>query len=215
MSAKQIGQRILSLRSDIPQNTLRDEEISDSAWESIVDVQMKLKECGIFIDEKRSSTITYVKSTARSIKRRYGLDMIIVDYLGLMTGKGENRAQEIGSISRGLKAIAKELGVSVIALAQLNRGVEGEKRKPNLSDLRDSGEIEQDADIVAMLHRTKQSDSNNPTSIIEVLVRKNRNGPIGEFVIDLHAPTGRISPSKHLIEDIPVVSTFELKLRKR
>jgi replicative DNA helicase len=121
--------------------------------------------------------------------------LVVVDYLGLMRGEGQNRTQEIGSLSRGLKGLAKELGVPIIALAQLNRATESRQdKRPMLSDLRDSGEIEQDADIVAMLHREEQ---HNPApewrGLADVMVRKNRNGPLGEMLLTLDGPTMKFS----------------------
>ena len=139
--------------------------------------------------------VSYVRAVARKIRRQHGLDVICVDYLGLMRGEGQNRNQEIGSLSRGLKALAKELNVPIIALAQLNRSTETRQdRRPQLSDLRDSGEIEQDADIVVMLHR---EDLSNPApewrGIAELIIRKNRNGPLGEVILAMDGPTMQFS----------------------
>jgi replicative DNA helicase len=121
----------------------------------------------------------------RVADERQGLDLIVVDYIGLMSGQGDNRTQQLGAISRGLKALAKELEVPIIALAQLNRGAENRQdKRPMLSDLRDSGEIEQDADIVAMLHRESIYNSAPEwAGVAELLVRKNRHGPAGDVLL--------------------------------
>lgn len=133
------------------------------------------------IDETPAVTLSHIRQRCRRIRRKHGLAMIVVDYLQLMSGKGENRTQEIGSLSRGLKSIAKELDVPVVVGAQINRGVEGRPdRRPLLSDLRESGDIENDADVVLMLFR---EDYYNPEcaekGLAEVIVRKQRNGPVG------------------------------------
>jgi replicative DNA helicase len=126
------------------------------------------------------------------MQRKGGLDLVIVDYVQLMAGTGQNRTQEIGSISRGLKALAKELEVPIVALAQLNRSLEGRTdRRPLLSDLRDSGEVEQDADIVVMLHREAMYGAGPEWhGLAEVLVRKHRNGPTGAVLMSFDEPTG-------------------------
>jgi replicative DNA helicase len=140
------------------------------------------------IDDTAAVTVSHVRAKARRLSRKAGLSLVVIDYLQLMRGDGhnrDNRTQEMGSISRGLKALAKELQVPIIALAQLNRGVEGRAdKRPMLSDLRDSGEIEQDADIVVMLHREAlYSESPEWAGLAEALVRKNRNGPTGELLL--------------------------------
>lgn len=146
---------------------------------STSDAVLRLMELKMFVDHTPSITIGHLRLRSRRIKRKHGLSLIVVDYLQLMRGQGENRTQEIGSISRGLKAIAKELHVPVIAVAQINRGAENRTdRRPLLSDLREAGDIEQDADAVLMLYR---DDYYNPNSLnaglAECIVRKNRNGP--------------------------------------
>jgi len=119
----------------------------------------------------------------------------VIDYLQLMRGTGDTRAQEVGSVSRGLKALAKELRVPVIALAQLNRATESRPdRRPTLADLRDSGEIEQDADIVAMLHRESlYRDAPEWAGLAELLIRKNRNGPTGDCLLAIDGPLMRFT----------------------
>lgn len=149
----------------------------------------------LFIDDKHAVGLAYVRARAKRIQRMHGLGLIVIDYIGLMRGEGQNRTQELGAISRGLKALAKELGVPIIACAQLNRGTEARPdHRPQLHDLRDSGEIEQDADIVLMLHR-EETTNNAPEwrGLAEVFVRKNRNGPTGEIRLRYEGEKTRFS----------------------
>ena len=175
---------------------IRDGDIkSDEEFTSIVEASNDMSTAGFFIDDTPAVGVPYVRAKARRIQRTHGLGLIVIDYLGLMRGTGDNRAQEVGSISRGLKAMAKELRVPVIALAQLNRASEGRlDKKPTLADLRDSGEIEQDADIVGMLHReSMHKDAPEWEGIAHLLIRKNRNGPTGECLLALDGPRMRFS----------------------
>lgn len=186
MSSQQIGLRILAGRSRIPMAAMRGgATLSDDHYNSMSFAMSKSSEQKLMVDDKPSVGVAYIRAKSRQIKRTHGLDLIVVDYLQLMTGKGDNRVQEIGSITRGLKALAKEIGVPIIALAQLNRGLEqrGDKR-PILSDLRDSGEIEQDADIVLMLHREEYyNEDTDYKGIAECLIRKQRNGALGDVLL--------------------------------
>jgi replicative DNA helicase len=138
----------------------------------------------IYVDETPALTPTEVRARARRLKRERGLDLIVVDYLQLMqvAGTKENRATEISEISRSLKALAKELKVPVIALSQLNRGVEQrENKKPVMSDLRESGAIEQDADVILLIYREEFYDNNTTRKgIADIIIAKQRNGPTGE-----------------------------------
>ncbi len=186
MTGNEIGMRILAARSEVPMHLMRVGTGKDEHWDRMGEVHAKAGSTKLFIDDMAASTIAYVRAKARSIKRKHGLGLIVIDYLQLMRGQqGVNRTQEVGSISRGLKALAKELHVPIIALAQLNRGVEGRTdRRPMLSDLRDSGEVEQDADIVAMVHREEiYSEDDRWKGYAELLVRKNRNGPTGDITL--------------------------------
>ena len=185
MSAREIGSRLLSARSQVSVHDMRTGTNDKAHWERMTAQLSRAGKHRLFVDDKAAIGVGYVRAKARRIKRKHGLDLIVIDYLGLMQGHGDNRTQEIGSISRGLKALAKELRVPILALAQLNRGVESRTdKRPMMSDLRDSGEIEQDADIVAMLHREEiYSDAPEWKSIAELLVRKNRNGPLGDVAL--------------------------------
>ena len=144
----------------------------------------RLSRAKIFIDDTPAVPVSAIRSKCRRIAAQHGLDLVIIDYLQLMRGEGneQSREQEISAISRGLKGLAKELSVPVIALSQLNRGVEQRAdKRPLMSDLRESGAIEQDADIIMFLYRDEvYTDSPDNKGLGEVLVRKQRNGNIGE-----------------------------------
>lgn len=185
MSTREIGSRLLSARAKVSVHAMRTGTNDQEHWRRMSHQVAKADKQRLFVDDKAAIGVGYVRAKARRIKRQNGLDLIVIDYLGLMSGQGDNRTQEIGSISRGLKALAKELGVPIIALAQLNRGVESRTdKRPLLSDLRDSGEVEQDADIVAMLHREDLYNSAAEwKGLAELLVRKNRNGPVGDITL--------------------------------
>lgn len=185
MTRRELTQRLLALRSGVSVTAQRSGQLEERIWDRIIACQGKTVGQRLFLIDRPSIGVAYIRAAARKIKRQKGLELIVVDYLGLMRGEGQNRTQEIGSISRGLKALAKELGIPIIALAQLNRGVEGRAdKRPMLSDLRDSGEVEQDADIVAMLHREELYSADSAwQGKAELLIRKNRNGPTGERLL--------------------------------
>jgi replicative DNA helicase len=145
------------------------------------------------IDDRPAITIQYIRSACRKAKRKTGLDMIVIDYLQLMQGAGDNRTQEIGAISRGLKGIAKEFDIPVIVLSQLSRKVEDRAdKRPLMSDLRDSGEIEQDADLILLIYREEAYDKETENKgIAEIICRKNRNGATGEVLAKFTGETTR------------------------
>ncbi|MHB8914930.1 MAG: replicative DNA helicase [Thiobacillus sp.] len=183
MPSQQIGLRILSARSRIPISAMRggESKLPQDSYDKMGAAMASVSSQKFVIDDRPAVSVAYIRAKARKIKRKHGLDLIVIDYLQLMTGKGDNRVQEIGSISRGLKAVAKELEVPIIALAQLNRGLESRSdKRPVLSDLRDSGEIEQDADIVLMLYRDEYyNEKSEYQGLAECLIRKQRNGALG------------------------------------
>lgn len=185
MTRREIGMRIMAARSSVSVYAMRAGTKDDSAWTRMNDAVPKAEAQRLWIDDKPGIGVAYVRARARRMKRKHGLSLLVIDYLGLMQGKGDTRAQEIGSVSRGLKELAKELQVPIIVLAQLNRGVEGRTdKRPIMSDLRDSGEIEQDADIVAFLHREElYSEAAEWKGFAELIVRKNRNGPLGDIAL--------------------------------
>ncbi|MGX8883193.1 replicative DNA helicase [Methylovorus sp. SPW-M1] len=185
MSAKEIGMRILAARSGVTLQQMRTGTRENNHWDAMTTARKSISQQKLTIDDRPAVSVHQVRAKAKRVRRNCGLDLIVVDYLGLMTGKGDNRTQEIGSISRGLKNLAKELQIPIIALAQLNRGVESRQdKRPMMSDLRDSGEVEQDADIIVMLHREEMYNSSDEwTGLAEALVRKNRNGPTGDIYL--------------------------------
>lgn len=187
MSKIEIVERLLSIHTEIDHHKIRSKRLSSDDEKAIVRSTGEMN-LDIIITDAGSQTVTTIAAEARKCKRRYGLDAIIIDYLQLMTPtlpkgyKVSNREEAVSSMSRGLKILAKNLQVPVVCLCQLNRDVE--KRvdgKPRLSDLRESGAIEQDADTVLMLHRLPSEEPSDPIDIIDVLVPKQRNGPQGSF----------------------------------
>lgn len=187
MTRREIAARILAARSGVSVQAMRSGTDARDDWDRMSTAVGASMGWPMFIDDTPAVTVAYVRAKARRIRRAQGLGLVVIDYLGLMRGTGDNRAQEVGSISRGLKALAKELQIPVIALAQLNRASEGRpNRQPTLADLRDSGEIEQDADVVAMLHREDMHRTAPEwEGLAQMFVRKNRNGPTGECLLAL------------------------------
>jgi replicative DNA helicase len=187
MPSEQLVTRMLASIGHVPLNSIRSGRISDDDWVRITAATSQLSEARIFIDESAGLTPTELRARARRIKREHGLDLVVVDYLQLMQvpGTNENRATEIAEISRGLKALAKELAVPVIALSQLNRSVEQRtEKKPVMSDLRESGAIEQDADMILLIYRDEVYDKNTTKKgIAEIDLAKHRNGETGTFLL--------------------------------
>ncbi|MEK9552122.1 MAG: replicative DNA helicase [Alphaproteobacteria bacterium] len=212
MSAEQLGTRILSERARIDSNAIRQGDLNAEEFDRLVEVSNQLSVAPFYIDDTPSLSVSQVASRARRMKRTGGLGLIVVDYLQLLTPqlgvKSENRVQEISNISRSLKAIAKELDVPVLALSQLSRAVEQrEDKRPNLSDLRESGSIEQDADVVLFIYREEyylnkkdperdareteeQFNAKNDAFMArlqaaenkaEVIIAKQRHGPVGSI----------------------------------
>jgi replicative DNA helicase len=184
MSSESLTLRMISSLGRINQGHLRSGRLSEEDWPRIDSAMTQLGAAKIYVDETPALTPTEVRARARRLKRERGLDLIVVDYLQLMQvpGTKENRATEISEISRSLKALAKELKVPVIALSQLNRGVEQrENKKPVMSDLRESGAIEQDADVILLIYREEFYDNNTTRKgIADIIIAKQRNGPTGE-----------------------------------
>ena len=184
MSREQLAFRMISSLGRIDQSKLRIGQIDDD-WPRVNSAIEQMKNASIYIDDTGALTPTDVRARARRLKREHGLDMIVLDYLQLMqvAGNTENRATEISEISRSLKALAKELAVPVIALSQLNRGVEQRTdKRPVMSDLRESGAIEQDADVIMMIYREEVYDKNTTRKgIADIIITKQRNGEIGDI----------------------------------
>jgi replicative DNA helicase len=184
MGAEQLVMRMLCAEGNIDAQRLRTGSLTDEDWGKLTMAMGSLASSGIFIDDTPGVRISDIRSKCRRLKQEHGLGMILIDYLQLILGSGrsgENRQQEVSEISRSLKQLARELQVPVIALSQLSRGVEQRQdKRPMMSDIRESGSIEQDADIVAFLYRDdyydKESENKN---IIEIIIAKQRNGPTG------------------------------------
>ncbi|MEL7024499.1 MAG: replicative DNA helicase [Pseudomonadota bacterium] len=185
MGAEQLAFRMISSLGRVDQTHLRTGKFPDEDWDRINTAVQLMSEAPIFIDDTPAMSPTEVRARARRLKREHGLGLIVVDYLQLMQvpGNTENRTAEISEISRGLKALAKELEVPVIALSQLNRSVEQRTdKRPVMSDLRESGAIEQDADLICFIYREEVYDSETPRKgVADIIISKQRNGPIGEF----------------------------------
>ncbi|MFA7261760.1 MAG: replicative DNA helicase [Caulobacter sp.] len=211
MSAEQLAMRLLADVSGVSSDRLRKGEIDASEFGRVRDGAIEVQEAPLFIDATGGLSISKLTARARRLKRQHGLDLIVVDYLQLVTtdgSKGDNRVQEVSAITGGLKALAKELGVPVIALSQLSRQVENrEDKRPQLSDLRESGSIEQDADVVMFVYReayylsraepregtpehmTWQEDLEKINNVAEVIIGKQRHGPIGTVKLHFHGDT--------------------------
>lgn len=185
MSKEQLVDRLISSIGKIDSWKLRNGKLNDDDFRSLNEAYGQLAEANLFIDDTASASVMEVRAKARRLQAEHGLDLIVVDYLQLMvgsnTGNADNRTQEVAEISRSLKALAKELHCPVIALSQLSRAVESRPdKRPLLSDLRESGSIEQDADVVMFLYREDYYNKEEQNNIMEVLVRKHRNGPTGD-----------------------------------
>lgn len=194
MGAEQLVSRLISSEAEINSRNLTRGKMDEQDYERLVNNLTKLEKSKIFIDDNPTLTTFELRSKCRRLKSNHNLELVLIDYLQLMHSSSEkgNREQEISSISRALKSLAKELKIPIIALSQLSRSVEsrtGENRKPILSDLRESGAIEQDADVVMFIHRddytgiTEDDEGNNIEGLAEVLVRKHRNGPTGNVTL--------------------------------
>ncbi|MHC4138785.1 MAG: replicative DNA helicase [Planctomycetota bacterium] len=183
MSAQQISQNMLCSAAKIDAHLMRTGKLSDNDWSRLPIAMGDLSESAIFIDDTPGLGLLEIRAKARRFKLQYDIQLVIIDYLQLMEGRrAENRQQEISGISRGLKALARELNVPVIAVSQLNRSVESrEGHTPRMSDLRESGSIEQDADVIILLHRADYYDSTKNKGEVDVDVAKQRNGPTGKI----------------------------------
>lgn len=184
MSKDQLGDRILSAEAGIDSWRLRTGNLNDDDFPKIGEAMSALSEAPIFMDDTAAINVLEMKTKARRLQAEHGLGLLVIDYLQLMQGRGqENRVQEISEISRALKGLARELDIPVIALSQLSRALESRPSKiPMLSDLRESGSIEQDADVVMMIYREDYYDPDTERkNISDILIRKHRNGPIGSI----------------------------------
>jgi replicative DNA helicase len=183
MSADQLATRVLSSFGRINQERLRNGQLDDNDWSRLVSAGALIREAPLYIDETGALSPLDLRARARRMAARHDIKLIVVDYLQLMQvpGTGDNRTNEISEISRNLKSLAKELGVPVIALSQLNRAVEQrDNKRPRMADLRESGGIEQDADLVVFIYRDEVYNAESPDrGTAEILIAKQRNGPLG------------------------------------
>ena len=216
MSSEQLATRLLSEMSKIPSEKIRTGNISKMDFENLLKNSEKIKNLSLFIDDSPALTLSAIRSRSRRLKRKDGLDLIIIDYLQLISSESrnlnDNRVKEISEITRGLKAFAKEFNIPVIALSQLSRKVEDrEEKRPQLADLRESGSIEQDADLVVFLYReeyylarteppegtekhiTWTDKMEKIHNIAEVIVAKNRHGPISRVKLHFNASNTKFS----------------------
>ena len=209
MSSEQLSTRILAEQSRIKSNDIRRGRITDEQFDKFIETSKNISELPLYIDETPAISIAAISNRARRIKRLFGLDMVVVDYIQLMrasTNNKDGRVQEISEITQGLKAIAKELSVPVLALSQLSRAVEmRDDKKPQLSDLRESGSIEQDADVVMFVfreayylerkeprpatveHAEWQAKMNEVSNLAEIMISKQRHGPTGNVMLEFEA----------------------------
>ena len=199
MGAESLVERMLSAEGLIPSYHIRTGNLTESEWRRMILAQEQLANGNIFIDDTAGIMISEIRSRAKRLSQETGgLGLIVIDYLQLITGRGrENRQQEVSEISRQLKILAKELKVPVIALSQLSRGVEQRNdKRPVLSDLRESGSIEQDADIVAFLYREayyNREEQEEPDNVTELILEKNRHGSLGTVRLFFHKEYAKFS----------------------
>ena len=192
MSGEQIAVRLLASEAEIDSHRLRMNLLRDEEEHTVLDAIGLLSDLPIYIDETPFQTVMEIRNKSRRLQQEHGLDLLVLDYLQLIdTGRNDNRAVALGEVSRALKGLARELDIPVLACSQLSRAVEQRpNHRPLLSDLRESGSIEQDADVVAFIHREDQYVSredwerkfpseNYPENIAEIIVSKHRNGPVG------------------------------------
>ena len=193
MSGEQLASRLLGSVGRVDQSRMRTGKLQDDEWPRVTDAIARLSNTQILIDESGALSSLELRARARRIARKYGtLGLIVIDYLQLMSGSGsENRATEISEISRSLKSLAKELQCPVVALSQLNRGLEQRPNKrPIMSDLRESGAIEQDADVIMFIYRDEvyHPDTTTDKGVAEIIIGKQRNGPIGTIRLSWQGP---------------------------
>ena len=208
MSSEQLSTRILAEQSRIKSNDIRRGKISEEQFDKFIETSKNVAELPLYIDETPAISIAALSNRSRRIKRLYGLDMVVIDYIQLMRASNfkDGRVQEISEITQGLKALAKELSVPVLALSQLSRAVEQrDSKKPQLSDLRESGSIEQDADVVMFVYREAyylekqeprpatvehaewQAKMNEVSNLAELIIGKQRHGPTGNIMLEFEA----------------------------
>lgn len=191
MAKEEIFERMLASAAGVDSHRLRTGYMTENEWTKIANAMQKMTEMRLYIDDDGDVGVREIRSRARQMQKEIGLNLIVVDYMQLMKARGkfDTRSQEVGSFSRGLKRIAKELKVPVVALSQLSRGPEAgpnrKARRPQMSDLRESGDIEADADVVVLIYRPEPKDDEQPTA--ELIIAKQRNGPTGTIKVQWHS----------------------------
>jgi replicative DNA helicase len=220
MGAVQLAKRLISLECEIDAQKVANGKMSDNEYAILRDKVEKLSSAPIYINDQPAINIYELRAQCRRLQNAHGIKMVIIDYLQLMSGggdKGMNREQEISSISRSLKGLAKELNIPVIALSQLNRSVEsrGGEKKPMLSDLRESGSIEQDADMVMFLYRPEYynlnegQDGASLKGVSEIIIAKHRNGPTGSIELRFNKNFGRFYDAGGLYEEMKEFTDYK------
>lgn len=200
MPTVQLINRMVSSIGRVSHESIRTGKVGHDDWSRITVATSRIQDAPIFIDDTPALSISELRNRARRLKKQDGIGLLVVDYIQLMKAPGsDNRTNEIGNISRGLKQIAKELDIPVVALSQLSRGVEQRQdRRPIMSDLRESGDIEQDADIVIMLYRDEvYNEESADKGTAEILVRKQRNGPLGTVRLAFNGAMSRFDNLMH------------------
>jgi replicative DNA helicase len=196
MSRSEITMRMLSAEARVPLNNIRSGQLGEEEWAKMARRMGEISDAPLFIDDSPNLSLMEIRAKARRLKQRHNLKLIVIDYLQLMTSgkRVENRQQEVSEFSRQLKLLAKELNVPVVAISQLNRSPEQRSdKKPMLSDLRESGSIEQDADVVILLHREDLYDSQNRSGEADLIVAKHRNGPTRTITVSAQLHLARFT----------------------
>jgi replicative DNA helicase len=186
MGRSEITMRMLAAEARVRLQKMRMGQLDNSDWDRLARRMSEVASAPMFIDDSPNLTMMEIRAKARRLRQRHDIRLVVVDYLQLMAGtrRVENRQQEVAEISRSLKLLAKELGVPVVAISQLNRGAEARAdKRPQMADLRESGAIEQDADIVILLHRDEYYNKESRPGEADLIVAKNRNGPTMEFAV--------------------------------
>ncbi len=231
MAGVELVNRLISAESEIPSNKIRTGQLSEEEWQKLEYRARRLEEAPMFIDDTPAISIFELRAKCRRLKRQHDIDIVVIDYLQLMTGPPEskgNREQEVSNISRSLKSIAKELNIPIICLSQLNRSVESRPdKRPQLSDLRESGAIEQDADIVSFIHRpeyygfTEDENQMSLRGVAEIILAKHRAGSVGDVRLRWQAEFTKFTDlEENIIGDLdddnaePVIQTFGSKMNE-
>src|SRR5690606_6101190 len=201
MGKTEIAMRLLSAEGQIPLQKLRKGDLDSRDWTTLASTRGRINDAPLYVDDSPNMTLVEIRAKCRRLKQRVGLKMISIDYLQLMTSgkRVESRQQEVSEFSRALKLMAKELQVPVIALSQLNRGPEQRQdKRPMVSDLRESGSIEQDADMVLLLHRDEVYDKQTRPGEADLIVAKHRNGPTADIAVAFQGHYSRFHDMVHM-----------------